>query len=233
MLRLPLIIGLIGSMCAFLKAEFPNDPKPCNYGDSECDNSINMLSIDPLITDKIRINQGAENPVNIDITFSNSKVYGLSTSVAHDIKGFGKDLKTKHEIFFKVPGSISLIGDYIVKGKVLILPLQGEGKSNMTLVEPECRISFIGGSVEKDGNIYMKPEKFHMHVNIKRSIYNFENLFNGDKALGDNMNKFLNENWKDIFDETKDSISKEFGVVVKHVIEQVFAKYPYAKYFNA
>lgn len=51
------------------------------------------------------------------------------------------------------------------------------------------------------------------------------NLFNGDKALGDNMNKFLNENWKEIFTELKPSIEEAFSAIFevysKRILERV------------
>lgn len=59
----------------------------------------------------------------------------------------------------------------------------------------------------------------------------FSNLFNGQKELGDNMNLFLNENWKDIFDDTKASIEKAFVRVVKDFINAVFMKMPYKDLF--
>lgn len=51
------------------------------------------------------------------------------------------------------------------------------------------------------------------------------NLFNGDKALGDNMNKFLNDNWNDIYTELKPSIEGAFGAIfeiyAKRILERV------------
>uniref|UniRef100_A0A1A9ZDH2 Uncharacterized protein n=1 Tax=Glossina pallidipes TaxID=7398 RepID=A0A1A9ZDH2_GLOPL len=223
-----------------------NDPKPCNYGDTECikkitsyflskkegDNSINLSEVDPLTPNKIHINQGSDSPVNIDIVLTNNKIYGASNAVVTKVTGFGKDLTKKHSITIQVPGAVSLLGDYALSGKVLILPIQGEGKSNLTLVNTVFSIDFVGMADGKDGEVYMKLKNFHLHVDPQSFIFHFDNLFNGDKALGDNMNKFLNENWKEIFNELRASIEKEFGAVVDKIISQVYTKYPYAKYFK-
>ncbi|KAL9888502.1 protein takeout-like [Glossina fuscipes fuscipes] len=237
---------LIGLLCASLKAEFPNDPKPCNYGDSECikklfnylvqekkegDSSINLLPIDPLIPEDIYITQGGDGPVQLNLTFSNSQILGLSKAVAKEVIGFGKDLATKHEVIFKMP-RVTLVGNYAISGKILIFPVQGEGTCNVTMVDPEFRISFKGIPEEKDGNTFMKLTNFRLHPETKRVIYQFDNLFNGDKVLGDTVNKFVNENWKEVFDELRVPFDKSFGAVFKHIIDEVFNKYPYAKYFN-
>lgn len=47
-------------------------------------------------------------------------------------RGFQKQNEGKYEIKLKGP-VLYLIGPYKVTGRVLILPIQGEGQSNMTL----------------------------------------------------------------------------------------------------
>jgi len=46
--------------------------------------------------------------------------------------GFGKDLTGKHEVRI-IAKTFSLVGPYNINGKVLILPISGTGKSNMTM----------------------------------------------------------------------------------------------------
>lgn len=60
---------------------------------------------------------------------------------------------------------------------------------------------------------------------------NFGNLFKGDKALGDNTNKFLNENWQDILNELKANLFDAFGQVVESLINSVFSKIQYKDLF--
>lgn len=44
--------------------------------------------------------------------------------------------------------------------------------------------------------------------NIKKVHWQFNNLFNGDERLGPEMNRFLNENWKDVFSEVQVAIEQ-------------------------
>uniref|UniRef100_A0A1A9ZDH8 Uncharacterized protein n=1 Tax=Glossina pallidipes TaxID=7398 RepID=A0A1A9ZDH8_GLOPL len=219
MLNLSLKSLLIVILCASLRAQFRDD-------------SISLPPVDPLTLDTIHIMKGGDSPLNIDFTLTNNKLYGLSKSIVTSVHGFGKDMTQKKSLAVKVPGAISLIGDYTVSGKVLILPIQGKGKSNITFVDSEFRVDFTGAPEERDGNIYMKLENFHWYANPKSIIFDLQNLFNGDKALGDNMNKFLNENWKEIYTEIEDSLDEQFGVVFGKIVHEDLAKYPYAQYFN-
>ncbi|XP_037955084.1 protein takeout-like [Teleopsis dalmanni] len=234
-------------LCAFsvINAKFPVDPKPCKYGDTECilkisnyfvkekfqgDDAINLITIDPLKVAKINIKQGAESPVNIDLQFVNNNIEGLKSVKVAKIKGFGNDLTQKHAIHFMMP-HVSLVGDYSINGKILILPISGNGKSNMTFVNTEMIVQFSGEPIQKDDGIHMKLKDIKIKFIPERLHYYFGNLFNGDKALGDNMNAFLNENWKEIFGEVQSSLESAFKQVVEAVLNTVFSKYPYEKYF--
>ncbi|CAD6991745.1 unnamed protein product [Ceratitis capitata] len=235
-------------VCSFLQysgADFPDDPKPCKFGDEDCllkainfylheknqgDASINLLKIDPIDAGTFTLKQGADNPVNIDLTFSNNKITGVGDASAYKVRGFGKDLTKKHELRFKIPVS-SLIGDYKIQGRVLILPISGSGKNNITMVDADFVLQWVAVPLEKDGATYMKTDKFRVMIKPSKVLFNFENLFNGDKALGDNMNLFLNENWKEIFQEVDVSFSKEMGKLMSGIIDGVFSKIPYDKLF--
>lgn len=59
----------------------------------------------------------------------------------------------------------------------------------------------------------------------------FNNLFNGDKALGDGTNQFLNENWQDILNELKPVLKKAIGNIINGVVGPVFSKFPYDSLF--
>lgn len=64
-----------------------------------------------------------------------------------------------------------------------------------------------------------------------RFYMNFENLFNGNKALGTTTNQFFNENWVHILNEMKQVLRNSIGNILLKAINPVFASYPYADYF--
>lgn len=59
----------------------------------------------------------------------------------------------------------------------------------------------------------------------------FENLFNGDKLLGDTTNLFLNENWNEVINELKPALRDAIGAIATTVAKSVFLKFPYSSYF--
>lgn len=95
------------------------------------------------------------------------------------------------------------------------------------------RIVFTGKPYEKNGETYMEATNLKLLSKPKHIYYHFDNLFNGDKALGDNMNAFLNDNWEPIYKEVQESFQNAFAEIFQKIISDVFSKYPYDKFFEA
>ncbi|KAH8267646.1 hypothetical protein KR018_012369 [Drosophila ironensis] len=223
-----------------------DDPQPCKFGDTDCIlkicnkifseqasediPSLNLKRLDPLHVDRMEINQGGNSPVGINLTFTDNMIHGLKNMRFVKVKGFGKDLAGPHELK-AVMKSVSLVGRYSINGKVLILPISGNGQSNITLTNVRAILGFSGKPMEKNGETYMDITDFKLSMKPDTSHYHFGNLFNGDKALGDNMNAFLNDNSEAIYKETSASIDKSFADLFIGIIKNVFSQRPYAKLF--
>lgn len=80
---------------------------------------------------------------------------------------------------------------------------------------------------ERDGHKYVQVDKLKFDFTPSSMKIKLENLFNGDKLLGDTTNAFLNDNWHPIFLELKPELVKAFGAIVKNLINGVFQKLPY------
>lgn len=146
--------------------------------------------------------------------------------------GFGRDPdKNQHEVFGRVP-KLSLHGDYKVNGRVLILPIQGDGKASLVFENVNMSAKFKPIFIEKKGKQYLQAgSSFKLDFDMENMQIKLTNLFNGDKALGDNMNVFLNENWRDILKELKPAISYAIEEVFKSIVNRIFNKVPYYEMF--
>lgn len=106
--------------------------------------------------------------------------------------GFGADPNTsKYEVYALVP-KITINGKYKIEGRVLVLPIQGEGNAHLVFDNANLVVKYKPKVIQKNGKSYIQTEKFNLDFDTSRLHINLENLFNGDKALGDNMNQFLN-----------------------------------------
>lgn len=191
---------------------------------------LNLPPIDPLKINAINIAQGASSPVSIQLDLMNQDIYGLKDIKVTKVRGFEKNPEGVFEVGADL-AQIKLIGDYKIDGRVLVLPIQGHGKSNLTLNDLTINIRFRMKPTQKKNGLYVKTDKFKFTMETKKMYINLENLFNGDKALSDNMNLFLNENWQDILQELKPSIQDAFSQIIGSLVNSVFAKVAYSDIF--
>ncbi|KAH0816785.1 hypothetical protein GEV33_006006 [Tenebrio molitor] len=101
--------------------------------------------------------------------------------------------------------------NYDFNGNVLMLPITGKGPGKTEIVKPKFSLEFNLEEYDKDGqkHLKVKGQKFHWEAELLK--FNFENLFGGDKALSDNINKVMNENWQPVFEDVG-SIKPKFSL---------------------
>lgn len=191
-----------------------------------------LPEIDPLLIEKMDIEQGGNKSVQVHIKFRKVNLFGLSDARVYKISGFQADPdRNKLEIKFKTPLGV-VEGPYSINGNVLVLPIQGKGNIKMELQNLDFTMKFLTKKIERNGKIYMEVEKSKFNFEVSGAKVNFSNLFNGDKALGDNMNAFLNENWRILLDELKKPIGVSFSEVFKSLMNKIFEKNPYEDFFD-
>ncbi|KAL0275799.1 UNVERIFIED_CONTAM: hypothetical protein PYX00_003543 [Menopon gallinae] len=188
---------------------------------------LGLYPIDPLDITALNIDQGS-GPVSIDLKFKDLKIYGFKDAKISDVKADVPNFRFSAKV--TVP-EVSLKGKYNINGKVLILPITGNGDCVLTMDDVAAQVELLGKERKKDGRLYMNVQKFDFKFDLKKFKLKFENLFNGDKALGENMNQFINENWNEILLELKPSIQEAFGAVFAEISNRIFSKVPYNDIF--
>ena len=56
--------------------------------------------------------------------------------------------------------------------------------------------------------------------------FHFDNLFDGDKQLGDNINRLVNENWREVFDDVRDGYIEMLSRIFLQYLNNLFSKAP-------
>lgn len=77
----------------------------------------------------------------------------------------------------------------------------------------------------------MKPENTKLSFTTTRIYLRLDNLYNGDKLLGETTNSFLNENWNEVFPEIRQSVFDALSQIVEFYMINIFTKIPYNELF--
>ncbi|XP_049767701.1 protein takeout-like [Schistocerca cancellata] len=192
--------------------------------------SLGVPSIDPMPFAAIKIQQeNKQKPVAVDLEFDNLLVYEMSRGFVDSVEMVPGSYRMKAHL--RVDDPMYMIGTYKVDGNVLVLPIKGNGACNLTIVGFEADMEMWGEPLERDGEVYWDIKNFTVKMEVGKVHIQLDNLFNGDKVLGDNMNKFLNENMDLLVQDLKAPIELALAATHMDVAKRLFSKVPYNSVF--
>lgn len=192
------------------------------------DPSLRIPPLEPLLIDRVDLKPTGSGAVDIRLSCYNCHVHGLSQAKLLNIT---LDLQKRHiALKLKVP-RLMVTGKYDVQGKVLLFPIVGNGQSNITLSDIDVEAALDYRLYKKKKEEYGQAIKHRVTFTAGGFSIHLSNLFNGDRILGDNMNLILNENWKEVLNDMRPSISSTVGQIIVTIINQIFELIPYSQFF--
>ncbi|XP_017778452.1 PREDICTED: protein takeout-like [Nicrophorus vespilloides] len=165
---------------------------------------------------------------SLKLKLSDVDIFGLEKAKFNSIDCNFNSMDCVSKIYFP---ELEVKGIYDIDGRVMILPIKGHGPTNIKIVGGNFLISFKWSIKQKEGVDYASIGKFELHYQTERSIFHFDNLFNGDKVLGDQMNDFLNENWQELSREVEPAVSNTIAVILKSIFSKFADQIPYNELF--
>ncbi|XP_075145850.1 protein takeout-like [Haematobia irritans] len=223
------------------RVRLPSFLKVCRRSDPQLNkcarNSLNTLKdrlaygipelyippLEPLIIPEIKMNQDT-GAVYLKSTYRNVELYGMSK---FNVKSFNIDTnKMKFTTVMHFP-SLTMNADYDIDGKIMMMPMVGTGQCNANFTDVTMTTVILGERQKKNGKTYLKVKDIDVNYKVDRVKIHLDNLFNGDKALGERMNEFLNENWDSLSEELRPLLEKALSRVVKTSTEKLFKAYSY------
>lgn len=114
---------------------------------------------------------------------------------------------------------------YEIDGRVLLLPITGTGRLTGNFTECTGFVNFKAEIQKKsDGQDYFMVKEFTLKITINKGNLNLDNLFNGDKVIGDVVNNAINANFdaflKELLPMIDAALAKKFYEIGNSVVEQ-------------
>lgn len=204
---------------------------PCHMSDSAClktsaQKAVPVLSagipelglkpIDPMTLQRVSASQAG---LNMD--FRNTLVKGLKNCIVVDLR------RVARKMHFDVKCSVTLIGDYTLGGKLLILDIEGNGKYKIKIRDIEVKIVYDLSEVKRGNDKYWTISNWKHSSEVHTGAeFQFQNLFNGNKQLSDSIHQFANSNWREIFQEVSPPIVKAVVAGIVNETMKFFNKVP-------
>ncbi|CAH1111075.1 unnamed protein product [Psylliodes chrysocephalus] len=226
-------------VCAFSTTVLPSYIKPCSRSDpnfDKCclehgikalpyifkgDRKMGIPNMLPLVIPQIDVKAGN----NLKIYLKHVHVFGLDTTILKDVKIDIDHSTIKLDVDIPM---LDLRGKYEIEGHIMVLPIRGKGDMNITALGGQYSYNLEYGIENINGLDYLQlTDKDKLDFKLEGVKFNLDNLFDGDKIMGDQMNLFLNENWRDVLDEFGLTISETVRSVGKSIASAYFKKVPY------
>ncbi|XP_063224513.1 protein takeout-like [Bacillus rossius redtenbacheri] len=183
---------------------------------------LGLPSLEPLFIEQLVFEEGSGN-YKFRQVMSNVSVFGLSQFSVQEVK---TDLSKYYlEMDMRTP-YMRFEGHYEMEGKILQLPIAGNGECVYNFTGVRTVAYTQGELVTREGQEYFHVKDLKWKIEVEDAHSHFTNLFNGDKNLGEATNTFLNENWKEAFTTFKYLAEDAFGILFKDLANRVYSKFP-------
>ncbi|CAH1404993.1 unnamed protein product [Nezara viridula] len=188
------------------------------------DPKYRIPKLDPLVVDEIKVQQGTRQ-VGLSLSCKKCLLHGLQNTKFIRAK---VDWDKRTCDWFLTLDKMRINGKYNVSGQVLLLPIVGNGDMEMELRDLKFEYKYDWYYEKKDnGLVYVVIDNSTFPFDVNFMTISLENLFNGDKLLGGNMNTFLNENWREILKDLRPALSKSLAALTKSILQNMANVVPY------
>lgn len=182
--------------------------------------------MEPLELEKLDIQTEPGNSVALNQFYKNVKLSGLSDS---KILKFGSKPVPNACPSWDIEGYTPMTrmeADYSLTGQILVFPLNGHGKCNVTLYNITNHQKANCEQYTKNGKSYIRLKNYSMNMTVEKCVFHFENLFPGNEQISNEIEKTINENFMDIFREVKHGFEEVFSTLHQDAANNVFSKVP-------
>ncbi|XP_015173973.1 PREDICTED: circadian clock-controlled protein-like [Polistes dominula] len=185
----------------------------------------NIPSLEPLLLKNLIATERA----GLRISAKDVEAYGASDFTITDLKtNFDK---LEFDLKIKLP-HLHIKGNYDINGRVLLLPIQGSGPMNGNFTQCTGSVKVRAGSTEEpNGDHRLFIEDFQMKITVGKGTLNLDNLFGGEKVLGDVINNAINSNFDAFLGEMQPLIEKALSDAFREIANGIISNFTYEQLF--
>ncbi|KAJ2951300.1 hypothetical protein O0L34_g5703 [Tuta absoluta] len=178
--------------------------------------AIGVKPLDPMRIELVKADQAG-----LKLEFRKTTVKGLRNCVVTSMK------QRNVTQTLEIKCSLVLVGEYTIGGKLLILPVEGDGKYKINVRDLLVKVTYDLNGRTADSNKYWSLTNWSLASELKGGAkFQFQNLFNGNKQLSDSVHDFANSSSKEIFAEVAPPIVKAIVGRIVDEVKKLFDKVP-------
>lgn len=177
---------------------------------------LGINPIEPYLIPQIDLEQGTD-ALNFKATIKNVSLSGLSS---YKFDYFKFDVPNMQFFCQCKMSEIKISGKFVVKGKILIAPIEGEGIFNAGIDSATALVYQKVKVVTKRGREFLEPVITNSSVQATGPKIDLQGLFEGNEQLNKGINDVIKDNIDLLFEDFKPVIEK----IVSSFIEDLIYK---------
>ncbi|XP_012537990.2 protein takeout [Monomorium pharaonis] len=166
---------------------------------------------------------------SIQVQASDVETYGASN---FDVKKIKLDFNTMLFLVDVALPHLQVEGKYNIDGKILLLPIRGSGAmhGNFSNCLGACKIQMTK-YLDENGEMKIRIVDFKMKISVGNGTLNLDNLFGGERALGDVVNAAINSNFKLFLKELLPIVEKALSDSFHNIADSIIQQFTLAQLF--
>ncbi|XP_050438825.1 protein takeout-like [Adelges cooleyi] len=190
---------------------------------------LGLPPLDPLSMHSLEVSNG-EGQSQIVFKFRDLDMYNLGSFAISTIN-FDPN---SYKCFIGIEAKDNIIykGFYEVNGYLFKLPVTGKGRCEVSMDNYKTNITIQFQKITSNGKHFLKPVNLSKTMSTSRMRFNFHNLFNGNKVLGDTVNNLMNQNWMEMLKYLEPTFTKMLDQLYIRYATAFFQKVPMDEYLQ-
>ncbi|KAL7020780.1 hypothetical protein ACKWTF_011647 [Chironomus riparius] len=186
-----------------------------------------IIGLEPLELGDLLV-AGSKTGQGLQISAKDIKVYGAGNFFVKNFKII--EYASKYQFDIELP-HLWVVGQYVMDGRVLFLPIKGNGNFSGNFTHGKGDVRLKGIHKEVNGQTHFMVSKLDIKITVQRGKIELENLFGGDKTLGDIINSVINENFETFSQDLIPLIEKSLSRIFKNTGNKIFKRFTLAQLF--
>lgn len=126
---------------------------------------------------------------------------------------------------------LSIDGHYELDGKVILLPITGSGGITGNFTECLGVVKFTAEAEVVDGIRYFRVRDFDLKITVGKGSLRLDNLFGGDKVIGDVVNNAINNNFDAFMKEILPVVERALSTAFREIGQTIVNQFTYDQLF--
>ncbi|EDV53463.1 uncharacterized protein LOC6554908 [Drosophila erecta] len=180
--------------------------------------------IDPMRQEQLVFKQANSDVATLSANLTDMLISGFGKMVIKESKVSKKDFSWLTKIYLP---QMRMDGHYKMLGRILLVPLQGNGKIVMEIDDLDILMSAKTRLYEKGGYTFYNVTSVNVQLEVGKVRTRMDNLFNGhSKEVEESTNQFFNDNWKNVFEALCPLVRETVERTLLDLLHKTFVLFP-------